>query len=76
MKAVIKNNQKEYRLKAGLLRKNIANKLWFKCWDRICKSERGQTLPSVQNLFALAQLYRVNPSQIYPELRTTCNESI
>lgn len=65
MKAPIKNNLKEYRLKSGLLQKDVAKRLGFKSWDRICRWEQGKKYPHALNLLQLAKLYNAKPEELY-----------
>ena len=62
------NTLKELRKKYTLTQKDVAIILGFKSEDRICLWERGQAMPSVENLFRLAKLYDVHPYEIYPGL--------
>lgn len=59
------NKLKEYRLKAGLTQKQVADILKMQCEDRLSHWERGQAMPSVQNLFRLTRLYKVRPEDLY-----------
>ena len=68
MKAPSNNKLKEYRLKAGLLQKDIGLAIGFKHWERISRWETGQAMPSVNNLFLIAQVLKVFPHELYPEL--------
>ncbi len=68
MKTPIKNNLKEYRLKAGMLQKDVAKRLnLVASQDRICHWEKGSAMPSVSNLFKLCRIYNANPLDIYPD---------
>lgn len=61
-----KNNKlKEYRLRAGLTQKQVAEKLGMQCENRLCRWEQGQAMPSANNLLRLANIYCVNPGIIY-----------
>lgn len=59
------NNLKEYRLKAGLTQKQVSEKLGLQCEDRISHWERGQAMPSVQNLIKLGSIYNTNIENLY-----------
>ena len=48
-KHIVPNNLKEYRLKAGLTQKQIAEMLGMQCEDRLSDWERGSDMPSVKN---------------------------
>jgi len=62
------NRLKEIRLKRNLLQREVASQLNLQCTDRLCKWEKGLAIPSVPNLFKIAQLYHVVPHELYPEL--------
>lgn len=62
-KNIVPNNLKEYRLKAGLTQKQVAEKLGMQCEDRISHWEKGKAMPSVKNLLLLCQVYKISISQ-------------
>lgn len=68
MKTPIKNNLKEYRLKARLLQREVAEKIDIKASDdRVCRWENGRSMPSVKNLNKMCWLYGVCLLEVYPE---------
>lgn len=64
----INNKLKELRLQRGLKQEEVAIWLSLQCAGRISRWERGTSMPSVQNLFKLAQILKVLPHTIYPDL--------
>lgn len=64
----ISNRLKEFRKKAGLRQIDVAERLGRDCADRLSRWENGTAVPSVVNLFKLAQLYQVRSDELYPEL--------
>ena len=64
-KEIVPNNLREYRLKAGLKQKEVAEKLELQCEDRISHWERGQAMPSVWNLIKLGKIYNTNIASMY-----------
>jgi transcriptional regulator with XRE-family HTH domain len=65
-KNVVPNNLKEFRLKAGLTQKQVAEMLGMQCEDRLSHWEKGQSMPSVKNLFTLAKVYKALPHTLFP----------
>ena len=61
------NNLKKYRKEKNLTQKQVAEQLGMQCEDRISHWEKGQSVPSIQNLFKLCRIYSVDPREIYPE---------
>ena len=59
------NNLKKYRLEAGLTQKQVAQMLELDCENRLCRWEKGQAMPSVINLYKLARIYGVVPTNLY-----------
>ncbi|MBS1511084.1 MAG: helix-turn-helix transcriptional regulator [Bacteroidetes bacterium] len=62
------NNLKILRTKHGLLQKEVAQLLGFRTEDRICRWERGQSIPSLPNLLKLTKLFSVDTKDLYPDL--------
>jgi transcriptional regulator with XRE-family HTH domain len=65
------NKLKEYRLKAGLTQKQVAEKLGLQCEDRLSHWERGQGMPSVLNLIKLSRIYKGTSNDLYPKMLDT-----
>lgn len=63
------NNLKALRLQHGLKQKEVPTLLGMRSEDRISHWEKGQAMPSVQNLFKLCEIYKVNPFEIYTILK-------
>ncbi len=63
------NTLKEHRLKTGLTQRQVSSYMGFNSEDRISRWEQGQAVPSIQNLFKLSKLFKVNPQQLYPDLK-------
>jgi transcriptional regulator with XRE-family HTH domain len=68
-KEVIKNNLKEYRIKAGLTQKQVAKLIGVNNEERVCHWEKGNNMPDTINLLRLSNLYKIKPEKIYPELK-------
>ena len=68
MKTSTPNNLLALRQEAGLLQTDVADALGLQSTDRISHWEKGQSFPSVLNLFKLAHLYGVSPDALYPDL--------
>ena len=64
-KIIIKNNLKEYRLKAGLTQKEVAKLVGVNNEERICHWEKGNNIPNGTNLIKLCEIYKVTLSDIY-----------
>jgi transcriptional regulator with XRE-family HTH domain len=64
-KEIIPNNLKEYRLKAGLTQKQVAELVGVNNQERICHWEAGRNVPSALNLMKLCDIYKTNPSKLY-----------
>lgn len=62
------NTLKGERTKKNLKQKEVAALLGFKCEDRISHWEKGQSIPSIPNLFKLCRFYNIQPFDLYPEL--------
>jgi len=62
------NKLRFYREQAGLLQKDVAERLGLDCTDRISRWENGNAMPSVVNLFRLAEICKVMPQELYPNL--------
>jgi DNA-binding XRE family transcriptional regulator len=63
------NKLKELRKKHRLLQKDIAEKIGLHDENRICRWEKGQSIPSFPNLLKLAKLFNVPMEDIYSELK-------
>ena len=64
-KDVVPNNLKEYRLKAGLTQKQVAEKMGLQCEDRLSHWEKEVAVPSIANLFKISKIYDVLPFDVY-----------
>ncbi len=64
-KEIIPNNLKEYRLKAGLTQKQVAQMLGVNNEERVCHWEAGRNVPGALNLIKLGKLYKVNLLKLY-----------
>jgi transcriptional regulator with XRE-family HTH domain len=64
----VSNKLRFYREQAGLTQKAVAEALGLDCTDRISRWENSIAMPSVANLFRLAEIYKVMPHELYPEL--------
>lgn len=64
-KDIVPNNLKEYRLKAGLTQKQVAQLIGVNNEERVCHWECGRNIPTALNLIKLAKLYKVDLSKIY-----------
>ncbi len=62
------NNIRHFRYCKMLKQSELAEKMGFKSNDRISMWESGKTMPSVENLFRLAQILGVMPHEVYPDL--------
>jgi transcriptional regulator with XRE-family HTH domain len=62
------NKLRFHREQAGLTQKAVADVLGLDCRDRISRWENGVAMPSITNLCRLAEIYRVMPQELYPEL--------
>lgn len=67
-KQPIPNMLRHYRKQAGLRQVDVAAKLGFVSADRISRWEKGQSLPSVINLFKLSAIYKVPAEELYREV--------
>jgi transcriptional regulator with XRE-family HTH domain len=56
-----------FRQDAELLQSDVAHVLGLESTDRISHWEKGQSFPSIVNLFKLAHLYGVTPDVLYPK---------
>ena len=68
LKLPLSNKLKECRINAGLTQYDTMIKMGFRSTDRISKWENGSGLPSLINLFKLAEIYKVSPKELYPEI--------
>ena len=62
------NKLKELRKKNGLIQKEVAELIGLKNEERICRWERGQSIPSLPNLLKIEKLFCVKTEDIYPLL--------
>ena len=67
-KTFTSNKLRFHRERAGLTQKDVAESLGLDCRDRISRWENGVTMPSITNLCRLAEIYKVIPQELYPEL--------
>lgn len=67
-KDIIPNNLKEYRVKAGLTQKEVAQMLGLQCEDRLSHWEKGQAMPSVRNLLKLGEIYEIMINELYKSI--------
>lgn len=58
---------RHYRKQAGLRQVDVAAKLGLVSSDRISHWEKGQSFPSVTNLFKLSAIYKVPTEELYSE---------
>jgi transcriptional regulator with XRE-family HTH domain len=72
----IPNNLRSYREKAGLRQVDVAKRLGFTSYDRICHWEKGRMLPSLPNLLKLAVLYKVPIEKLYEEYLKEINSRL
>ena len=63
-KEIVPNNLKEYRLKAGLTQKQVAETLKV-FEERISHWEKGNNVPTIENLFKLSLLYKTKIENFY-----------
>lgn len=59
------NRLKELRVAKKLNQKEVAILIGFKAEDRICRWEKGQSMPSFHNIVKLAKFYEVKPEELY-----------
>jgi len=59
------NKLRELRMKNNLTQKQVAKLLGLQCEDRLSHWENGLAMPSVRNLFRLANIYKVMPNDLY-----------
>jgi transcriptional regulator with XRE-family HTH domain len=64
-KKLWKNNLKVIRKERGLTQKKVAALLGLQCEDRLSHWEKGVAMPSVTNLFHLANVYQVPIEDLY-----------
>ena len=69
------NRIKELRKEKHLRVEDIRDFLGFECCQSIYKWQRGESLPSVDNLFALSRLLGTPIDEILQERRTEDDES-
>lgn len=62
------NKLKELRKAHHLKQTDVSAHMGFTGEERISRWERGQALPSLQNIIKLTQLFKVKPEDIYPDL--------
>jgi transcriptional regulator with XRE-family HTH domain len=70
-KSSIPNMLRHYRKQAGLRQVDVAARLGFVSADRISHWEKGQSFPSVINLFKLSVIYKVSAEQLYRNVFNT-----
>lgn len=59
------NNLKHYRLKHNLTQQQVAELLGHKSVSRLSAWEQGTSMPSIDNLFQLCWIYKVNAEMLY-----------
>jgi len=62
------NNLREIRKSCGLRQTDVAEQLGLKSADRISRWEKGQSVPSIINLFKLSMLYKCSAEEFYKNL--------
>ena len=75
-KLIQHNNLKKIRLDKQLTQLQVAEQLNLNAVDRISKWEAGIKVPSVINLFRLANIYQVSVETLYPGLATQDVKSV
>lgn len=60
-----KNNLKQLRLERGYSQQQVAELIGLKCQNRLCRWEKGISIPSLQNLVRLAQVYQLEIAKLY-----------
>lgn len=65
------NKLRELRYRKVLKQSEVAELIGLKGTARISLWETGEAMPSVENLFKLANLFEVAVEEIYPILTTT-----
>ena len=48
---------KQYRIECGLTIREVSEYMGFTTEQAVCKWQRGESLPTVDNLYALSRLY-------------------
>ena len=61
----IPNKLREYRKKAGLRQRDVADYLGLESTDRISRWEKGLSYPRVPDLFRLARLFKAQAIELY-----------
>ena len=64
----IPNKLRFFRRLNGYSQKKVARLLELANTNAISRWEHGHTVPSIKNLFKLAQMYRIYPHELYPNL--------
>ncbi|HYG40073.1 MAG TPA: helix-turn-helix transcriptional regulator [Cytophagales bacterium] len=64
-KQIIKNNLREYRLKAGLTQEVVVKAIGLQSNNRLCRWEQGKAYPSIVNLLKLSKIYKVPCEALY-----------
>jgi transcriptional regulator with XRE-family HTH domain len=67
-KEPIKNNLKEYRIKAGLTQRQVAQLIGVNNEERVCHWESGRNVPNVFNLMKLCEIYKTTPLELFSEI--------
>lgn len=68
------NNLKLFRKKNGFTQEQVAEKLGVSR-QAVAKWERGETLPDIENVVALADIYEVTVDSLVRNMATPPNES-
>ena len=66
LETIYSNNLKQLRTEKHLSQKQVAAYLNLQSENRVCRWERGQSYPSLNNLIKLSKLYAVPIENIYP----------
>lgn len=61
----MKNNLKEYRLRAKLTQEQVVIALGLQSNNRLSRWENGKAYPSVINLLKIAKLYKIPCEKLY-----------
>lgn len=62
------NRLRQHRKQMGYKQKDVACLLGLKNTNRICRWEKGLSLPNAINLFKLSIIYRTFPNELYFDL--------
>ncbi len=62
------NKLKELRIEEKLTLKEVATILHWQSDNRLCRWERGQSIPSALNLIKLSEVYGISANEIYQQV--------